>query len=106
VKITIGNTTYDTETSTRLAHKPTWSSDQQLFQTQEGKFFILKFQLYVDGQRLGPNEVWIDLSRDNLSRKRLAMVASIDPVSVRGALEWSIKTQIPTPFRGFLLESI
>ena len=106
VRIKIGNTTYDTATSKRLAHKPTWSSDQQLFQTSEGEFFVLKLQLYVDSQPLGPHEIWIDMTSKNLSKKRLAMVASIDPLTTKGAIEWSIKTQIPLPFRGFLLECI
>jgi len=107
VKITIDGTNYDTETATQLAHRPTCSSDQQLYQTPEGKFFVVYLQIHVDGKKLGPNEIWIDLRRKTSSPKsRLCLTAQIIPLTKHQAVEWSIKTQIPVPFRGYLLESI
>lgn len=106
MKITISGITYDTDTAAKLARKPTYSSDQQLYQTPEGKFFLVIMQLHVDGLKLGPTEIWIDLGRKNSANSRLCLTARIQPLENRQALEWCIKTQIPSPFRGYLLESI
>jgi hypothetical protein len=106
VKITIGDITYDTNTAKKWARKPTYSSDQQLYQTPSGEFFLVILQLHADGIKLGPNEIWIDLGRKKPSKSRLCLTARILPLKNRKAMEWCIKTQIPPPFRGYILESI
>jgi hypothetical protein len=106
VKITIDGITYDTDTARKLAHKPTTSSDQQLYRTPDGRFFVLLLQMYVDGKKLGPDEIWIDLGKKKPRRSRLCITARIVPVSNRKAVEWCIKTQIPETFRGYLLECL
>jgi len=106
LKATINGIVYDTDRSQKLAHKASSSSDAQLFQTDEGRFFLLTLQLYVDGQKLGPTECWVDLRTDPKVRSRLKVVAEITAFEPRHALEWVIKTQIPSTLRGYLLESI
>jgi len=106
LKATIDGVVYDTDHSQKLAHKATPSSDAQLFQTDDGRFFLLTLQLFVDGQKLGPNECWIDLQKEPKLRSRLKVSAEITAFEPRHALEWVIKTQIPSPLRGYLLESI
>ena len=106
VKVTINGTVYDTSLSKKLAHRPTASSDQQLFQSPTGEFFLLKLQLLVDGQRIGPDEVWVDLGRKKPRKSRLCITARVIPMTNQEAMVWCIKTQIPTTFRGYLLESI
>jgi hypothetical protein len=106
LKITVDGIDYDTDRAEKLAHKPTCSSDQQLFRMPNGNFFLLILQMHVDGLKLGPNEVWIDLGRKSPRKTRLCITARILPLSARRAVEWCIKTQIPTTFRGYLLESI
>src|SRR6266852_4852962 len=71
MKVTIGNKIYDSEAATKLAAKPTQSSCQELHQTAAGDFFLFTHQVFVDGNRLGPNELWIDVSRRRY-RKRCA----------------------------------
>lgn len=105
MKITINGITYDTDQAAKLAHFPTHSSDQQLYRSEAVGFFLLVLQICVDGQKLGPNEVWIDLGK-RPRKTRLCITARIVPMSNREALTWCIKTQIPLPFRGLLLESI
>jgi hypothetical protein len=106
LKATIGGITYDTDHSRKLAHKASVSSDTQLYQTSEGAFFIVQMQLYVDGKKLGVDECWLDLRSDPDIKSRLKVAAEITVLTTRQALEWSIKTQIPATFRGYLLESI
>jgi hypothetical protein len=106
LKATIDGIVYDSDRSQKLAHKATSSSDAQLFQTEEGRFFLLTLQLYVDGQKLGPDECWFDLRSDAKIRSRLKVAAEITAFAPRHALEWVIKTQIPSTLRGYLLESI
>lgn len=106
MKATIDGIPYDTDQSRKLAYKATVSSDAQLYQTSEGRFFLLNLQLYVDGQKLGPSECWIDLRDSADVSSRLKVGAEIVALTSRQALEWSIRTQIPETFRGYLLESI
>ena len=106
MKIIIKGITYDTDTASKLAHLPTQSSDQQLYHSEEVGFFLLVLQICVDGQKLGPNEVWVDLGKKKPRKSRLCVTARIIPMSNRDALVWCIKTQIPLTFRGFLLECI
>ena len=106
MKVTINGIVYDTSLSKQLAHKPTASSDQRLYQLPSGEFFLLKLQMLVDGEKIGPNEVWIDLGREKPRKSRLCITARVLPLSNREAMEWCIKTQIPLTFRGYLLESI
>ena len=75
-------------------------------QTPEGGFFLWRHQVYVDGQKLGRNEIWIDLRRDPKAKSRLRCHREIVPLTPREALEWCIKTQIPETLRGYLLESL
>jgi hypothetical protein len=106
LKANIAGIIYDTERSTNLAHKATVSSDAQLFQTRDGRFFLLMLQLYVDGRKLGPRECWVDLRSTPNLLSRLKVGSEIKPLTSRQALEWSIKTQIPQTLRGYLLDSI
>ena len=106
LKATIDGIVYDTDQSRKLAYKATVSSDAQLYQTSDGRFFILNLQLYVDGQKLGRDECWLDLRKSADSSSRLKVGAEITVLTTRQALEWSIRTQIPETFRGYLLEAI
>lgn len=106
VKVTISGITYDTDTAKKLAHKPTTSSDQQLYQTPGGQFFLLILQMMVDGKKLGPHDIWVDLGKKKPGKSRLCITARIVPVNSRSAMEWCIKTQIPMNFRGYLLECL
>jgi hypothetical protein len=106
LKATIDGVVYDTDHSKKLAHKATTSSDAQLYQTEDGRFFLLTLQLYIDGQKLGPEECWLDLRKDPKGPSRLKVSAEISAFEPRHALEWVIKTQVPSPLRGYLLESI
>jgi hypothetical protein len=106
LKATIDGIVYDSDQSKRLAHKANISSDTQLYQTEDGRFFLLILQLYVDGQKLGPDECWLDLRETANIKSRLKVAAEISVLTARQALEWAIKTQIPATFRGYLLESI
>ena len=106
LKATIDGIVYDTDESRKLAYKATVSSDAQLYQTSDGRFFLLNLQLYIDGQKLGPNECWLDLRKSPDISSRLKVGAEITVLTTRQALEWSIRTQIPETFRGYLLEAI
>lgn len=71
----------------------------------DGEFFLLIHQIYVDGQKLAPHDVWVDLRAPGRSQARLQCRQGIRPLKRHEALEWCIKTQIPETFRGLLLES-
>ena len=105
VRVQIGNKTYDTASATSLAGHRTRSSHQELYHTPDGDFFLLIHQIYVDGEKLGPHDTWIDL-RTTHPNSRLHCRKGIRPLQRHEALEWCIKTQIPETFRGLLLESI
>jgi len=106
LKATIDGILYDTDQSKKLAHKANVSSDAQLYQTEEGRFFLLNLQLYVDGQKLAVNECWIDLRKSPDITSRLKVGAEIVALIPREALQWAIRTQIPETLRGYLLEAI
>lgn len=106
MKATIGGITYDTDTARKLAHKPTPSSDEQLYQSPSGEFFLLVIQAYVDGQKLGPNEVWFDLGRSAAPNSRLRFRGRILPLRSEQALRWCIRTQVPVTLRGYLLDCL
>src|SRR5438046_3148810 len=105
MKITIGGIEYDSLAGEKLASRATASIDEQLFQTPEGHFFLFILQVMVDGQPLSPYESWIDL-RNKAPQTRLSVSERIVPLPTRSALEWCVKTQIPLPFRGYVMESI
>ena len=105
VKVQIGNKLYDSEVAKSLAGHRTPSSHQELFHTSDGDFFLLINQIYVDGQKLGPYDLWVDLRRTRVPNSRLQCRQGIRPLQRHEALEWCIKTQIPQTFRGLLLES-
>lgn len=104
MKVTIAGITYDTDSSQKLAHRSTTSMDEQLHQTSDGDFFLFILQLEVDGKPLAPNETWVDLRKNDKAPNRLSVSERIVPLDSRGALEWSVKTQIPKPLRGYFLE--
>jgi len=106
VRIQIGNKIYDTGSATSLAGHRTSSSHQELYHTSEGDFFLLIHQIYVDGNKLGPHDTWIDLRASGGANSRIQCRQGIRPLRRHEALEWCIKTQIPETFRGLLLESI
>ncbi len=105
MKVQIGNKVYDTAAATSLAGHRTSSTHQELYQTAEGDFFLLIHQVYVDGLKLGPHDVWLDLRAARHPNSRLHCRQGIHPLKRHEALEWCIKTQIPQTFRGLLLES-
>ena len=106
LKETIGGITYDTDAGRKLAHKPTLSSDQQLFQTPAGQFFLLTLQLHVDGRKLEPNECWIDLRHNPGVSSRLTVSSKITPLTGHEAIRWCVRSLVPETLRGYLLESI
>jgi hypothetical protein len=104
VKVTIAGIIYDTDESQKLAHRSTTSMEEQLHQTSDGDFFLFILQLQVDGKPLAPHETWFDLRKDDKASARLSVSERIMALDSRGALEWSVKTQIPKPLRGYFLE--
>jgi hypothetical protein len=105
VRVQIGNKIYDTASGTSLAGHRTRSGHQELFRTTEGDFFLSIHQIYVDGNKLGPHDIWVDLRTTRTPNSRLQCRQGIRPLQRHEALEWCIKTQIPETFRGLLLES-
>jgi hypothetical protein len=106
MKTIISSVEYDSDTALRLAHHATPSTDQQLFQTTEGAFFLLVLQTYVDGIKLKPYEAWLSLGPNANHTERLGFTEQIVPLQQREALEWCIKSLIPETFRGYILDSI
>ena len=102
----VGTKTYDSAESTCLAAERTHSNQQELYQTSEGSFCLLIHQIYVDGKRLNPHELWVDLRSGKNTSSRLRCVQDIVPLTDREALEWCVKTQIPETLRGYLLDCI
>ena len=106
VKAEIAGKIYDTDTATKLAGKATPSSQQDFLQTPEGNFFLWVHQVYVDGKKLGPHDLWVDLRSTPAGRSRLNCHRHILPLTPREALDWCVKTQIPAPLRGYLLDAL
>lgn len=106
MKVLLEGKVYDTDSAKRLAYKATLSSHQELYQTAEGDFFLFLYQIYIDGNKLGPHELWVNLSPLECGASRVSLSRGILPLKTREALEWCIKTQVPETFRGYLLESI
>lgn len=106
MKAEIAGKIYDTDTATKLAGKATPSSQQDFLQTPEGDFCLWVHQVYVDGKKLGPNDLWVDLRTTASGRSRLSCHRHILPLTPREALDWCVKTQIPSPLRGYLLDSL
>jgi hypothetical protein len=104
MKLTISGITYNTATSQKLAHRAAVSLEEQLHQTPEGDFFLFILQIQVDGKALGPFESWMDLRNKEECTTRLSVSERIVALDSRMALEWSVKTQIPKPLRGYFLE--
>ena len=102
----IGNKLYDTGTAKSLAADRTQSVHQELFHSPEGDFFLLVHQIYVDGKRLNPHELWLDLRSKTSEQSRLRCVQEIVPLTDRDAVEWCVKTQIPATLRGYVLDCI
>ncbi len=102
----IGTKTYDSDEATCLAAERTQSNQQELYQSSEGVFFLLIHQIYVDGKRLNPHELWVDLRKGKGANSRLRCVQDIVPLTDREALEWCVKTQIPETLRGYLLDCL
>jgi len=104
MKVTIAGTIYDTAASQKLAHRAAVSLEEQLHQTPDGDFFLFILQIQVDGKPLGPFETWMDLRNTEQCSTRLSVSERIVALDSRMALEWSVKTQIPKPLRGYFLE--
>jgi hypothetical protein len=102
----IGNKTYDTTQAKSLAAERNQSSHQELYQSTEGYFFLLIHQIFVDGKKLNPHELWVDLKDTSARRSRLRCVQNILPLTNRQAVEWCVKTQIPHTLRGYVLDCI
>ena len=88
VRIQIGNKVYDTGSATSLAGHRTSSSHQELYHTPEGDFFLLIHQIYVDGNKLGPHDTWIDLRASGDPNSRIHCRQGIRPLKRDEALEW------------------
>ena len=106
MKVTISGITYNTATSQRLAHRAAVSLEEQLHQTPEGDFFLFILHIQVDGKPLGPFETWMDLRNTEQCSSRISVSERIVALDSKKALEWSVKTQIPKPLRGYFLECI
>lgn len=102
----IGNRTYDTDKAKSLATDRSQSAHQELFHTADGQFFLLVHQIYVDGKRMNPHELWVDLRNKSSEKSRLRCVQEILPLTDREAVEWCVKTQIPVTLRGYVLDCI
>jgi len=106
MKKTIGDKTYDSDTARSIAGERTQATHQELFHTPEGDFFLLIHQIYVDGKRLNPHELWVDLRPATSEQSRLRCAQNIVPLTHREAVEWCIKTQIPETLRGYVLDCL
>ncbi|MHB8521972.1 MAG: hypothetical protein ACYDH9_14595 [Limisphaerales bacterium] len=94
------------EKARRLARYSTLNTEEELFQTPGGGFYLRITETYFRGRRLGPFEGWRDLGITRLPDERLQSDTRVRPLSKRSALEWCIKTQIPETLRGYLLDCI
>jgi hypothetical protein len=127
MKATIDGQTYDTEHAKEIGMADNYSQDEFLFRTKDGRFFLWRMTLYLDGAKLPPGKGLDDMapelfgfdklegtygeeSEDAIClrrrRERVKRVDTILPMTRREAMVWCIKTQIPECFRGYFLESI
>lgn len=98
--------TQHAEKARRLARFSALNTEEELFQTPDGGFYLRITETYFRGRRLGPHEGWRALGITRLPDERLQNDTRLRPLSKRSALEWCIKTQIPETLRGYLLDSI
>ena len=125
MKATFNGILYDTDEAENICNATSRDGDDFLYQTSEGRFFLVKQSTYLDGVKLRPSESpedvapELDSGSDDLEdageswasiyserRRRIRVTRTIVPLSDREALVWCIKTQLPDAFRGRVLESI
>jgi hypothetical protein len=120
MKATIDNQTYDTKKAKEICMEPSPDGDDYLYQTKDGRFFLLETEMFLDGVKLrpdqDPDEIAPELDVCNFKvplseieaqqRARIRCYQKIRPLSDRAALVWCVKTQIPACFRGYVLDAI
>lgn len=101
---------FDPKHAEELANYPTMSTDEKLFRTEEGEFFLKLTDTWVDMRRLSPDEdaveTYFAAGVENLPSPRVVHTTKITSLTHRQAMEWCIKTQIPETFRGYLLDCL
>jgi hypothetical protein len=113
MKATLHGHTFDTEDAKDICNDDSPDGGDWLYQTKDGRFFLVEMTTYLDGRKLKPwedvNDVAPELQSLEAMGDRLARVElcqQIIPLSSREAMRWCIKTQIPECFRGYLLDCI
>ena len=110
MKAIINGKTYDTEHAEEVANTPGLSTDEKLFRTKEGEFFLGTTDTWLDGRRLGRDEDCFEsytaAGIKSFPSPRITHNKQIAPLTNRQAMEWCIKTQIPETFRGYLLDCL
>lgn len=100
---------YNTRSAEELTMIP-GDSEECLYQTKTGDFFLHKSVTYLDGREMGCDEVMPPelqpMEAAAARKRRVSCKQTIIPMSAREALTWSIKTQTPETFRGYLLGRI
>lgn len=89
------------DTAEELACYPRRSTEETLYRTPEGEFFIDLGETWLNGRRLEPDEDF-----DPCTQGRAIYTSTIIPITAREAIEWCIKTRIPETFRGYLLDCL
>jgi hypothetical protein len=97
---------YETGKGKRLAKLSTLNSEETLYQTPEGGFYLLITETFFKERKLAPFEDWRRLGVTRLPDDRLHDEQRRISLSPRQALEWCVRTQIPETFRGYLLECL
>ena len=112
MKATIRGATYDTKKAKEICTDASPDGDDILYQTKDGKFFVVLVSTFVNGVKLRPDQEPEDaapergLMRWEQRNRRIRCTRRIKPMSDREALVWYLKTQLPDCFRGYVLESI
>jgi len=56
MRTTSDGITYDTETAQEICLDPSGDGDATLYRTNEGRFFLLPTETFLDGVKLRPNQ--------------------------------------------------
>jgi hypothetical protein len=108
MKQLIKGITYDTETATLLSSSSDLGTSRDLYRTRDGRFFLVRRSVLVDGKPLPSARSSIDLLPDlalspdsdrfKRARKRVAYHDTIKAMTRRQALAYSIRNLLPRTF--------
>ena len=121
MRATINGKNYDAEEADCLIHDDSDAETIRLFQTQSAEFFVERSICFVDGRQLKKGETLrerapelctmpddpVSLAAfDTELERRIEHRTSLLPLSLREAMAWCIRIQIPEVFQEHMLERI